>query len=82
MNAHKCKDNKLFYVTRRRLADILQALVQALAPYPQMLVQFICWLLGERLMEQYNGADLLRFCFKTIPYEDSKVLADNIDSYC
>jgi hypothetical protein len=47
-----------------------------------MLVQFICWLLSERLMELYNGANLLRFCFKMMPYEDSKVLTNNIDSCC
>lgn len=55
----------------------MQGLVQALAPYPQMLVQFICWLFRERLMEQYNGVNLLRSCFTTMSYEDSKVLTNN-----
>uniref|UniRef100_K4AL73 PUM-HD domain-containing protein n=1 Tax=Setaria italica TaxID=4555 RepID=K4AL73_SETIT len=58
----------------RGLADIVQGLVQALAPYPQMLVQFICWLFRERLMEQYNGVNLLRSCFTTMSYEDSKII--------
>ncbi|KAF8718080.1 hypothetical protein HU200_025558 [Digitaria exilis] len=56
------------------LANLLKELVTALTPYPQMLVQFICWLLRERLMEQYKGAELLQCCFKTMSYEDSKVI--------
>ncbi|KAF8776166.1 hypothetical protein HU200_003857 [Digitaria exilis] len=56
------------------LANLLKELVTALTPYPQLLVQFICWLLRERLMEQYKSAELLQCCFKTMSYEDSKVI--------
>ncbi|CAN6290364.1 unnamed protein product [Urochloa humidicola] len=56
------------------MGTLLKELARNLAPYPQMLVQFICWLLRERLMEQYQGAELLQYCFTTMSYEDSKVI--------
>ncbi|CAN6301954.1 unnamed protein product [Urochloa humidicola] len=56
------------------LGKLLKELTRNLAPYPQMLVQFICWLLREHLMEQYQGAELLQYCFTTMPYEDSKII--------
>jgi len=52
----------------------VKELARALVPHPQLLVQLICWLLRERLMEQYNGGELLQYCFTTMSYEDSKVL--------
>ncbi|CAL4921262.1 unnamed protein product [Urochloa decumbens] len=56
------------------MGTLLKELARNLAPYPQMLVQFVCWLLRERLMEQYQGAELLQYCFTTMFYEDSKVI--------
>ncbi|CAN6285354.1 unnamed protein product [Urochloa humidicola] len=56
------------------LGTFLKELARNLTPYPQMLVKFICWLLREHLMEQYQGAELLQYCFTTMPYEDSKII--------
>jgi pumilio RNA-binding family len=55
------------------LVTLVKELVTALVPHPQLLVQLICWLLRERLMEQCNGAELLQYCFTTMSYEASKV---------
>ncbi|OEL21744.1 hypothetical protein BAE44_0017239 [Dichanthelium oligosanthes] len=48
-------------------------LIKAVAPHAQLLVQLICWLLREGLMEQLRGAELLQHCFTRMSYEDSKV---------
>ncbi|PAN51104.1 hypothetical protein PAHAL_9G570300 [Panicum hallii] len=56
------------------LVTLVKELVTALVPHPQLLVQLICWLLRERLMEQCNGAELLQYCFTTMSYEASKII--------
>ncbi|OEL29889.1 hypothetical protein BAE44_0009092 [Dichanthelium oligosanthes] len=52
----------------------LRELVRAVLPHALLLVQLICWLLREGLMEQFMGVELLQRCFIKMSYEDSKII--------
>ncbi|KAJ1298403.1 hypothetical protein BS78_01G450200 [Paspalum vaginatum] len=55
----------------------LKHLMAAVAPHPQLIDRFIRWLLRQRLLEQYNGTELLRYSFTILPYERSKIIIEH-----
>ncbi|KAL6649386.1 hypothetical protein ACP70R_013610 [Stipagrostis hirtigluma subsp. patula] len=52
----------------------LKRLIMAVAPYPQLCGPLIVWLLGEHLMDHCKGAELLRHCFITVPYQNCSII--------